>query len=100
MALQALKSTTTIKTKTLTAEQAGAQRVHVDYDPELTAGLPQEDMPMSALIALEGNTKIWMCPYATARKKGELPTLFDCKLVEVNVGEILVILFLRVLVRV
>ena len=74
--------------------------MHVDYDPKLTAGLPQEDMPMSALIALEENTKIWMCTYATANKKGGLPSLFDCRLVEVNVGEILVILFLRVLVRV
>ena len=42
-----------------------------------------------------------MCPYATAiqlEEKGALPSLFDCGLIEVDVGEILVIVFLRVLV--
>lgn len=90
----------TRKTKVLSAEFAGAQRLHIDYDPDLTAGLQQNDMPMSALIALEENTKIWMCPYETARKKNGLPSLENCRLVEVHVGEILVILFLGELVRV
>ena len=89
--------------KKFTAEFAGAQRVHIDYDPKLTAGLKPEDMPMSALIALEENTNIWMCPYATAiqlEERGALPSRFDCGLIEVDVGEILVILFLGELVRV